>query len=226
MPWLFQEARHGPIWLDPNLLNLWEAGSLEKATFTQCMFGAPYPKYTTLWFSVGLAQQLQGLRRLLCTHAPGTHGSAAGGVQRADGTWNSADAAAYPADFNLFVAEAILARIVARETPGLDEPLAPAEPLEIPTPTAVTAVAETLAPAPAAQPPAELPPPATADGAEPPSPPDTPPAGSPDPKARKKAPRLPAWARRHPAPIKGTRLPRPQEVRARRPKRARRRHAT
>ena len=38
------------------------------------------------------------------------------------------------------------------------------------------------------QPTAELPPPAAADDAEPPSPPDTPPAGSPDLKARKKAP--------------------------------------
>ena len=124
VPWLFQEARHGPIWLDPHLVELWKTGSLERATFAQCMFGAPYPKYTTLWFSAGLAQQLQGLNRLLCTHAPGTHEAVSGGVQRADGTWNSADAAAYPADFNLYVSEAILARLVARETPDLgDTPL-------------------------------------------------------------------------------------------------------
>jgi hypothetical protein len=81
----------------------------------------------------------------------GTHEAVSGGVQRPDGTWNSADAAAYPADFNLYVSEAILARLVARETPDLgDAPL-----LELPKP-----------PAPVIDTPAQ-PPPALAASADP-----------------------------------------------------------
>ena len=38
-----------------------------------------------------------------------------------DGTWNSAATSAYPADLNLFVAEAILQRIIIRETALADE---------------------------------------------------------------------------------------------------------
>ena len=107
MPWLFQFAEHGPIWLDPNMNDLKTACCTESVTFAQCRFGADSQKYTTLWFTSGLSPQLRPLNHLLCTHAPGTHESAAGGVQLDSGLWNSASSAAYPPDFNCFIVEAI-----------------------------------------------------------------------------------------------------------------------
>ena len=118
MPWLFQVASHGPIWLDPHMITMYGACALEEATFAQCMFGADVQKYSTLWFTPGLAPHLHSLQRLLCTHSPGTHGSVAGGVQLPSGTWNSASSSAYPTDLNLFLAEAFMAlRLVQEASP-------------------------------------------------------------------------------------------------------------
>jgi hypothetical protein len=72
-----------------------------------CAFGAPYQKSTTLMYSPGLAPLLDSLDRLRCTHK--THASQVGGVRSDNGSWDSAGAAAYPADFNL---------LLARETCG------------------------------------------------------------------------------------------------------------
>lgn len=107
-PLLFQFAEHGPIWLDPYMQELSRACSTESSTFAQCMFGAASQKYTTLWYTAGLAPALRPLRQLVCTHAPGSHSSVAGGVKDLDSLhWNSEPSAAYPADFNLFVVDAI-----------------------------------------------------------------------------------------------------------------------
>ena len=103
---LFQVAEHGPIWLDPHVQALQRSCGAETVTFAQCMFGADVQKYTTLLFTAGLAPMLRPLHQMVCSHAPGTH-SMAGGAQREDGTWNSAPAAAYPADFNMFVCDAL-----------------------------------------------------------------------------------------------------------------------
>jgi hypothetical protein len=54
------------------------------------------------------------LHQMVCSHSPGTH-TTAGGAQREDGTWNSAPAAAYPADFNLFMCDAIALYIFGRD---------------------------------------------------------------------------------------------------------------
>ena len=115
-PWLFQVADHGPIWLDPHMLALRASTSAQSATFAQCMFGAETQKYTTFWFTPGLGEQMRPLANLVCSHAPGTHASNAGGVQLPDGTWNSAATAAYPSDLNLFIAESLLALRVTQET--------------------------------------------------------------------------------------------------------------
>eukprot|EP00966_Prymnesium_polylepis_P179002 4144499-Prymnesium_polylepis.1 len=70
------------------------------ATFAQCMFGAATQKYTSLTYTAGLEPHFRPLRQMICTHTPGTHGSVARGVQHDDSSWNSADAAAYPSEFN------------------------------------------------------------------------------------------------------------------------------
>ena len=128
---------------------------------------------------------------MLCCHAPGTHGAVAGGVQGDDGKWNSADAAAYPADFNVFVADAIAALAVRPPTASplaAPQERAPAAPLP---PTAGHAIApddegesppDSDAPAPPAatgQPTAE---PTAHDG--PPASPMSPAAPSPSHKQR------------------------------------------
>ncbi|KAL3926603.1 MAG: hypothetical protein SGPRY_003225, partial [Prymnesium sp.] len=88
-----------------------------------------YSKYTTLCYTAGLAPSLRPLRGAVCVHAPGSHESAAGGLQHPDGKWNSVASAAYPADLNLFFAEA-LASLVVQLQPIQDDPDAsPKEPL-------------------------------------------------------------------------------------------------
>ena len=77
-------------------------------TFAQCMFGADWQKYTTFLYSAGFDEQLAPLQALLCTHPEGAHTASAGGVRDANGTWNSRQAAAFPADLNLFLAQAVL----------------------------------------------------------------------------------------------------------------------
>ena len=96
-PWLFQVADHGPIWLDPHMISAKAACSAEHVTFAQCMFGADTQKYSTFWFTPGLSEHMRPLSRMVCSHAPGTHSSVAGGVQNEDGSWNSAATAASPA---------------------------------------------------------------------------------------------------------------------------------
>ena len=115
-PWIFHFPEHGPIWLDPGMEKLAAACCTETATFAMCMFGAETQKYSTLWFTSGLSPTLRKLNAMLCSHTPGTHESVAGGVQGDSGKWNSADAATYPADFNLFVADSIAA-LATRDEP-------------------------------------------------------------------------------------------------------------
>ena len=111
---LYQVAEHGPIWHDPHVRALQGACGAESVTFAQCMFGADVQKYTTLLFTPGLAPMLRPLHQMVCSHTPGTH-TMAGGAQREDGTWNSAPAAAYPADFNLFMCDAITSYILGSD---------------------------------------------------------------------------------------------------------------
>lgn len=108
-PLFFQFAEHGPIWLDPFMQELARSCSTESATFAQCMLGAASQKYTTLWFTAGLAPALRPLRQLVCSHAPGTHTAPAGGLKNEHtSVWNSTLSASYPPDFNLFITDAVV----------------------------------------------------------------------------------------------------------------------
>ena len=69
-------------------------------------------------------------------------------VRADNGTWNSAATSAYPADLNLFIAEAILQRIIIRETALADEDKLDLAQLKPPPP-----VAEEMPDAPATPPP-------------------------------------------------------------------------
>ena len=104
----FIDARHGPIWLMPEMLALSSVASTESVSFPLCAFGAPVQKLTTLMATPRLAALLRPLGSLRCTHV--THASNVGGSQ-VDGNWTSAAHAAYPADLNLYLAR-VLASLV------------------------------------------------------------------------------------------------------------------
>ena len=94
----------------PEILALAQKTSAKLVTFAQCSFGAPWQKFTTLMFSAGFESWLDPLNRLECSHR--SHDQAAGGLDE-HGEWTSGAAAAYPADFNYYVARAIQALAIS-----------------------------------------------------------------------------------------------------------------
>jgi hypothetical protein len=116
-------ADHSSLWQMPEMIELKSSIGGKTVTFAQCMFGADWQKYTTFMYSAGFDEQLAPLQALLCTHPDGTHGASAGGVRNANGVWNSREAAAFPADLNLFLAQAVLCLVtgpVSRLDPSAD----------------------------------------------------------------------------------------------------------
>ena len=103
-PRLWIHDDHGPMWEMPEVKSLLKSCGASLSTFPMCAFSAPWQKYTTLMYSAGFEEWLMPLRQLLCTHT--SHDQPAGGLNE-DGEWASGKAAAYPADFNLYLARAI-----------------------------------------------------------------------------------------------------------------------
>jgi len=99
---LFADPRHGSIWQMPAIIELSRLASCQMVTFPMCHFSADWQKYTSLLFTPGLQRflELDGLR---CTHQ--SHNKRAGGAIE-NGKWNSAAAAAYPREFNIYLAQA------------------------------------------------------------------------------------------------------------------------
>ena len=93
-PNLYLHADHGSLWVFPLMLSFIKRTGARTCTFAQCMFGAPFQKYTTLMYSAGLAPLLDPLDRWRCTHS--THAEQVGGDKDENGEWLSARAAAYP----------------------------------------------------------------------------------------------------------------------------------
>ena len=77
--------------------------STKLVTFAMCEFGAPWQKATTLMYTAGLSSWLDVLRERQCSHT--THEKVAGGTKTGS-SWNSNEAAAYPPDFNSYLAQA------------------------------------------------------------------------------------------------------------------------
>ena len=113
---IFLHEDHGPLWHMPAMLALERVAGGRRATFPMCAFDSPWQKFTTLAYSPGFESWIAPLSHLRCHHA--THSAMAGGEHDGE-RWNSAKAAAYPPDFNLY-----LARCVAALS---GEPLAPPE---------------------------------------------------------------------------------------------------
>ena len=102
---LFINADHAPLWITPEILALRKACNAGFATFPMCAFGAPWQKYTSLMFSAGFDTFLAPLSQLMCDHD--RHELPAGG-KHDKGAWRSPAAAAYPPNFNYFLARAVL----------------------------------------------------------------------------------------------------------------------
>ena len=123
--WLHDD--HGPVWLMPEIQALMKTCAASVATFPMCAFSAPWQKFTTLMFSAGFESWFAPLNDLQCTHK--SHGKAAGGLDE-NGEWASGEAAAYPSDFNYYVARAIQSLTLAlplSDSPMLRKSDAPTE---------------------------------------------------------------------------------------------------
>ena len=77
-----------------------------------CSFGSEWQKYTTLMYSAGFDAWLDPLGNRECAHS--THSKIAGG-EKVKNKWNSNDAAAYPPDFNSFLAQAVAGFVRQRQ---------------------------------------------------------------------------------------------------------------
>ena len=118
---LFIDERHGPIWHFPVIRLLADSASATLATFAQCMFGADTQKYTTFMYTPGFDTSLSPINGLRCNHPPGSHRASAGGLRNDNGTWNSRESAAFPADLNLHVAQSIASLVT--DTPAPPPPI-------------------------------------------------------------------------------------------------------
>ena len=104
-------ADHSSLWQMPEMIELKASISGKTVTFAQCMFGADWQKYTTFLYSAGFDEQLAPLQALLCTHPDGAHTASAGARRRPRRQRDlelQTEAAAFPADLNLFLAQAVL----------------------------------------------------------------------------------------------------------------------
>ena len=119
-PNLFLNASHGPLWLMPAVCALIKRTSAKTVTFAMCAFGAPWQKATTLLYTAGFDAWLDVLRDRQCDHR--SHAKLAGGEKTKSG-WNSNEAAAYPPDFNSYLAQAVAAMVKQRSTPVAAPPV-------------------------------------------------------------------------------------------------------
>ena len=94
-------ANHVPLWTLPEMQRLAMDLGLRKVTFPQCGLGSKFEKMTTLWYTAGLANELEDLHICICLHR--SHKEVARGKRTAT-KWKSAEAAAYPARMNALIA--------------------------------------------------------------------------------------------------------------------------
>ena len=112
VPHLFEFPDHGPIWLMDEVLSLGRKHLARMCTFPMCELGGDFQKYTTLMYSRGFESAFNSLDKLRCSHPAGAH-KPAGGHRLPSGEWASRESAAYPPDFNLFIADAVVRLITS-----------------------------------------------------------------------------------------------------------------
>ena len=100
-------ATHAPLWMMEEIRTLQRRTKSTKVSFPQCGFeGAKYQKWTTLLYSPEMEDTLGPLAKMECEHQK--HAKVARGKKKKGGRkWKSAPAAAYPAQMNQILADAI-----------------------------------------------------------------------------------------------------------------------
>ena len=106
---------HAPLWLHPTMVALRADLGLRAVTFPQCALGGQFQKWTTLWYTPRLHGVLHTLSACTCRHT--SHAEVAHG-RGLRGRWHSAEAAAYPAQMNEVIADAMEAAIQQRTQEG------------------------------------------------------------------------------------------------------------
>ena len=124
----------------PAILALSKKTSTKMVTFMMCAFRAEWQKATTLMYTAGFDAWLDILREYRCVHK--SHPKIAGG-DKTHNKWNSNETAAYPPDFNMFVAQAIANFVRQRQSLSV-------APADVPTPSTSTMSHEPTAPTPSA----------------------------------------------------------------------------
>jgi hypothetical protein len=118
-PYFRWSARHHcPLWLSSAMVRLRTSTTASMFTGCQCMLGGAFKKPTTLMTAGPRAMRLRSFSELRCTHS--THSRVAAGW-RADGSANSADAAAYPVAMCLWAMSALFADEGAAHASGFAE---------------------------------------------------------------------------------------------------------
>ena len=98
-----EHSHAASIWLTPTMRLLRDTTSPRVVTFPQCAFGSDAQKFTTIWTtSTPLASAFTGKT---CTHV-GKHADVAHGYMP-DGSYRSAQYAAYPPDMNAAIAHGV-----------------------------------------------------------------------------------------------------------------------
>ena len=109
-------TEHAPLRKHSSMIILREEKQLQSVMFPQCALGSKFQKWTTLWYSADLANQLDSLH--ICTCERGhTHAEVARG-RRENGKWVSTEAAAYPKGMNKRIATTIKERVNIKKTEG------------------------------------------------------------------------------------------------------------
>ena len=101
---IFLHENHGPVWLMPAIIALLRVTGSKQATFPMCAFSSPWQKFTTIAYSAGFEAWAAPLNKMRCHHS--RHEADAGGELSSTG-WNSSAAAAYPPNFNLYLAKCV-----------------------------------------------------------------------------------------------------------------------
>ena len=94
---------HAPIWRMPDILALRDYASCHLVTLPMLAFGVNYEKPTIIMYTPDLARHLKDLGNLRCEAKP----TGSSGGREVYGIWNSAADVAYPAELNLWIAQAI-----------------------------------------------------------------------------------------------------------------------
>ena len=114
-------ADHAPLWHHPDVDDAIASAGGAFRTFSQCSFGSPFQKWTTIAHAPAASPELAGLDSHGCPHGRAQHEAQAHGLSP-DGSSLSGMAAAYPPAMNEFLASAISRALLRTADAALGAP--------------------------------------------------------------------------------------------------------